>query len=135
MKNAMDNRRQDYRHVFEPHQHRTAALTSHAAKSVRGEIVDLSVGGMRLRMTERTVPLRPRERIRVQFSLDGDQPLSVDAEVVYATADAEAHCGMHFLRLADAQANDARERKLWGFLLEEQLRARRRQLPAPPLAG
>jgi c-di-GMP-binding flagellar brake protein YcgR len=122
----MENRRQDFRHAFPPPERRRVHLTA-ATGTATGEILDLSLGGMRVRL-EPAGALKPRQRYRVQLSLTADEALALDAEVVHGRNDPENGCGLHFLPLVDLRASDARERRLWKFLLDEQLRQRRIRL-------
>lgn len=124
----MENRRQDYRHAFPPPERRRVHLTANtgtAKTGTMGEILDLSLGGMRVRLPESAAPLSPQQRYRVELSLAADEPLALDAEVVHGKNDPENGCGMHFLEVVDLGARAARERKLWKFLIDEQLRQRR----------
>ena len=123
----MENRRQDYRHIFRPHERRQVQMSAAAAGTLRGELLDLSLGGVRVRLPGGAPPLKPQERCRVQLEVDSDQALLFDAEVIHREPDPEASCGLRFLPLVDVNAWELRERRLWKFLLEEQRRLRRQR--------
>jgi c-di-GMP-binding flagellar brake protein YcgR len=131
---AMDNRRQDYRHTFEPAERLHVELTRADGSAVlTGEIVNLSVGGMLVALPH-ACPFKPAERCHVQFAIEPERPLAIRAAVVHLAAD-RAGAGLRFLPLANLDAGEARERALWRFLLDEQRRARRARMPATPTAG
>jgi hypothetical protein len=139
---SMENRRADFRYLF-PVKTSLAAECALPDGMLRGTIVDLSVGGMRVRLDP--APEQPDgagpsgglkthaggaagidaalagQTVEVRFSL-GEQTLAIKANVVHV---ARPHLGLRFLPLVDSTANAARERVLWAYLLEEQPRERR----------
>ncbi len=124
----MDNRRQTYRHFFPVPERRPVEVRA-GAQSWRGELVNLSIEGLGLRLESRQ-PLPAPGRCRVHVNLDAESPLTLDAEIVYRSDGPEPHCGMHFLPLADLSAGEARERRLAKFLIDEQVRQRRSRIDA-----
>lgn len=101
------------------------------AGALRGEVLDLSLGGMRFRLPEATPALQPRERLQVSFCLADEEPFEVEAEVVYRQQEPVDCRGVRFLPLAEPSVSEARERRLWQFLLDEQRRARRLRYELP----
>jgi PilZ domain-containing protein len=129
----MNNRRQTYRHFFATSERRPIEVRA-GARSWRGELVSLSIEGLGLRL-DSAQPLPAPGRCRVQFHLDAEAPVSAEAEIVYRSDGAEPGCGVHFLPLADLNAGEARERRLAKFLIDEQVRERRRRVEKQSRGG
>lgn len=119
----MDNRRQDYRFLFALRDRRPVECIVPAGR-FQAEMVDLSTGGMRLRVAHCPFALAPGEHVVVSFSL-GNGPLTVPARVIHDGVVGLTEIGVHFLPVLDG---DERERVIWTFLLAEQRQHRRLQL-------
>jgi len=128
----MENRRIDYRHTFEEPERLPVSLHVGAAE-LHGEVLDLSVAGMAVRLDE-PAAIRPRDRLHVDLSLAGDQKVALPAVVVHGQQAPTPHLGLRFLPAADLQASDARDRLLWRFLVAQQQRERRLRAIRPDSA-
>lgn len=125
----MENRRQTYRQSFQPHEILRAELYRPGQRTVLTcEVLDLSLGGMHVRLRELVGSLNIEE-VLVTRLLGRDAPapidlsLSLPSQVVSLRQRGEEwHCGLRFLPLADPRANDDIERALSRFLLSEQRR-------------
>jgi hypothetical protein len=130
----MENRRQTYRHPFDPEEAlRVAVHKPGGLLSLDCELLDLSLGGMRVRLRDATRSLRVGDSV-VSRLLGRDSPepvelsLALPSQIVYLERrDARVDCGIHFLPLADPGTNDNIERILGRFLMAEQRRLRRSQ--------
>jgi len=122
----MDNRRLLYRHTFPPGTRPSVELVLPAGqKSIRGEAIDLSVGGVRVELADPTVPLRTGDRLVAaltrRLSNRVDLQLSAVSAIVYVeTCNNLRYCGVRFLPSVDPLSNETREATLWRFLLNEQ---------------
>src|SRR5207253_3217264 len=124
---VMENRRRDYRHPFVPHERLSVHLSKDAVPETwQGEIVDLSVSGMGVRIADPAFLISANDRLRATFALGSGKPMTLLAENIHATLDTGPCFGFHFLPPAEAAASDARERDLWAFLLEQQRQLRRK---------
>jgi c-di-GMP-binding flagellar brake protein YcgR len=121
----MQNRRHYYRHTLAPKYNLTVSFrTTDGAGSFSGELVNLSIGGIRV-ATQRTEE-RPGKRWIATFTLEADSPpLSIPVERIYAQDDKAGYCGFHFLARARVRDQEEQERIIWQFLLEEQRNDRR----------
>lgn len=125
----MENRRAYYRHHFAPEQRIAVELESAATKhTVTGELIDLSLGGMQVRLDRSevvTLPAGNRFTARSRFSRSNAM-LSFPVAVVYSRSTHESlHCGLAFRHAANGQGDEDRERVLWRILFGEQVRALR----------
>ena len=122
-----ENRRRDYRHPFLPTDTRPVdlELLAHPATTM-GEILDLSLGGMRVRLDKKVDPPKPNDRLRVRSAIPGmDSSLGLASVVVHSQTTPDGHfCGIHFLSSTNPTADDGREKALWRFLMDEQRRGR-----------
>ncbi len=126
----MEIQRKDYRHSFPPDERIRVDLEFSGPRTLlHGEIVNLSVGGMRVQFVDPVPPLKPRGRLVARASIQKEQvDLSLPSSVVYAEhSDEISFCGLQFLSSANRTLDESRERTVWRFLLEEQRRLRRRQ--------
>ena len=124
----MHNRRQTYRHSFPPDEELRVELTTLDQRTtVSGELTDLSVEGMRVRVKANAAP-----RVGDQFTarlLDRASPpadlgLSFLVQVRHLDRHgADVYCGIHFLPAVQPSLNEQRENALGRFLAEEQRRA------------
>ncbi len=130
----MDNRRQTYRHSFAPAEQIAIELALPGERTARrGELIDLSIEGMQVKLDGDASP-RVEEELtahllgrRVPFVQLG---MSLPGQVKYVRQHgSQVHCGIHFLPTASVTTNDQRETTLARFLAEEQRRALRRRLP------
>ncbi len=129
-KNHMENRRQDYRHTFAPPRQLRVELHAPGRRVASvGDIVDLSVGGMKIRLHEGTPPLALAERCWASSTLPvGDLQLALHATVVHVQMGTSGcYYGLHFLPSVDPCVDEKREQAIWRFLLEEQRRALRQR--------
>ena len=129
----MENRRQTYRHPFlEPGSIEVEIAAADGQQSLRGEILDLSVEGMKVRLEAKnalelggqlTILLIRRQTPPVHL------PLRLVGQVKHIEPDGRYIClGVQFLELATASAGDSGERKLSRFLAEEQRRILRHRI-------
>jgi hypothetical protein len=126
----MVNRRQNYRHPFAAGEGIPVKITSNdlAVDGVDKEIINLSVSGMGIRFPHPPSGLEIGGRYRARFALpSSDQPLEVDCGLVHWYAD-KGTAGFHFYPCGNAEADEARDRRLWLFLMQAQRSARRSQL-------
>ncbi len=127
----MENRRQTYRHTFEPEDALRVELHLPGKRGVFAcELIDLSLGGMRVRLPWPPHELQIGDSVTARL-LGREAPnpivlsLALPARIVYLRRhDDTAHCGLKFLPTASPSANDNIERTLAGFLLAEQRRKR-----------
>lgn len=119
-----DNRRRDYRHYFNPHERVRVELNASKPQiSLPGAIVNLSIGGMLVQLDDPTVTLRTDDQFRAGFTIPGDRHLTFQAVVNRIQTWEGAVChSFRFFPLLDPAENEARERALWLFLLDEQRR-------------
>jgi c-di-GMP-binding flagellar brake protein YcgR len=127
--NPMENRRQTYRQLFEPKEALRAELHRSEEDPVLAcEVLDLSLGGMRVRLRKLVGPLSVGDTLVTRLIGRGTPApvnlnLSVQSKVVFLTQDGkEWHCGLRFLTSADVRVNDLVEQTLSRFLLAEQRR-------------
>jgi c-di-GMP-binding flagellar brake protein YcgR len=125
-----DNRRNDYRHSFRLFDRVSVELhTPGLRQALIGEILDLSLGGMKVRIKERNLPLHCRDPITARSRVPGiNQTTGLKATVVYSQSTNEGQTlGLQFLSLDD----EDREKAMWLYLLDQQ-RAQRRRLMIQP---
>lgn len=127
----MENQRQTFRHRFELEETLRVELQFPGKKVVvRGDLFDLSLGGMRLRVDKPPADLQVGKSVTARLiGREAVHPVSLDlvvpARIVYLRPHEDAtHCGLRFLPTASANANEALERSLSRFLLSEQRRKR-----------
>ena len=129
----MENRRQTYRHTFGESDRVSVEITPSDGKTtLRGELVDLSIEGMKIRLeakvtlelgVELTIRLNQRRIPSIHL------PLSLVGQVKHVEDRGQhVHLGIQFLQQASPTANDPRESKLSHFLAEEQRRFLRLRL-------
>lgn len=123
----MDNRRENYRHSFSGSEALPAECEM-GGKTMRGAILDLSIGGMKLRIEQSVGLILPGQTLRVRFKLPTDTPVAVEGVVVHGPHADNPTMGIRFLSLADKSENDERNKVIWAFLLSEQWKLRRRGL-------
>jgi c-di-GMP-binding flagellar brake protein YcgR len=127
----MENQRKTFRHRFEQEETLRVELQFPGKKVVvRGDVLDLSLGGMRLRVDEPPAELQAGKSVTARLiGREAVHPVSLDlvvpARIVYLRLlEDTTLCGLHFLPTASANANEAIERSLSRFLLSEQRRKR-----------
>ncbi len=128
----MENRRQTYRHPFDPEEAvRVAIHKSGEHAPLDCELLDLSLGGMRVRLCDAARSLRVGDSI-VSRLLGRDSPepvelnLTLPSQIVRLVRQEDhVDCGIRFLPTASAGTNDNIERILARFLMAEQRRLRR----------
>jgi c-di-GMP-binding flagellar brake protein YcgR len=125
----MENRRQTYRHPFEPKEVLRAELRRSEDDPVLAcEVLDLSLGGARVRLRKQVGPLNVGDAFVIRLLGRGAPApvqlnLSIPSQIVFvAQYDKEWHCGLRFLPSADVRVNDHVEQTLSRFLLAEQRR-------------
>lgn len=124
----MDNRRDDYRFAFPAHERLAVECQTPPTESCGAEIVDLSVTGMRVQLHDAHPTLAPGQRLLLKFALGHAEAMTMPAVVVHRGVERRGELGVRFLPVADVETQEAREKALWVFLLEEQRKSRRRQL-------
>jgi hypothetical protein len=130
----MDNRRADYRHPFALRERFEVELESVLhSQTVAGRLIDLSVGGMKVHLLDQQTPVPDSWITRAYVPELPGSPVLLGT-IVYCRPGAEGGiCGVRFLPLADSKANDARDKVIWRFLLDQQRRLvrQRRWDPEP----
>ncbi len=128
----MQTRRADYRYAFEPEERVGAeVLPLRAVAPVLGEIVNLSMGGLALRLKELRADLRPGDRVMVRAQLPGAvDSLLAPARVVHQhqAADGDRLLGFHFIPSANPSLDQARQAEIWRCLMAAQRRSHRKLL-------
>ncbi len=129
----MENRRQTYRHSFEPEEILRAELLRPGQRAhLACQVLDLSLGGMRVRLCQPNNTLTNGDSVVVRLlGRDDAAPvqlnLSIPSQVIsLEQCGEEWYCGIRFLPFADPRANDNLERILSRFLLAEQRRKKLR---------
>ena len=129
----MENRRQTYRHPFVQTEKAGVEMTGLAEKNtIRGELVDLSIDGMKVRLEAHTaldvgaqLTIREIRRPTPPVHL----PLGLVSQVKYVVQEGLHVClGMQFLRQASPEVSSLHESRLRRFLVEEQRRMLRLRL-------
>ncbi|MGH7226799.1 MAG: PilZ domain-containing protein [Gemmataceae bacterium] len=129
----MENRRQTFRHAFDPEDVLRVELHLPGKQGVHAcELLDLSLGGMRIRIPQAAAELQLGDAVTARL-LGREAPnpvtlsLALPARIVYLRQhDDGFHCGLQLLPTASHSANDRVERTLASFLLAEQRRKRQR---------
>jgi hypothetical protein len=124
-----NNRRQTYRHSFNPQEELHAEIRLPGqADALVGELLDLSLGGTRVRMKMPAGAFRVGDAV-VAHLLGRDAPepielsLTLPSSVVYLKRQGDdCICGVQFLPIVDANTRSSVERTLARFLLAEQRR-------------
>jgi c-di-GMP-binding flagellar brake protein YcgR len=121
---AMQNRRLNYRHSFDADDRLPVELLPPSRESLGGQIVDLSVTGMKVRLTNKERDLPAGERLLTGMSLPGLRTrLRLSATVVYDEPRSDAHyLGLRFLPSANRFADENCDKQIWLFLMDEQRR-------------
>lgn len=122
----MENRRKNYRHTFEPLERLCVELQAPAPRTnYTGDLVDLSVGGMRIWLGGAAPPPLLNGRYLAYAQPPGSTlRLGLNAGVVHVQRRANGcYCGLRFLPSADPSLDERREQSIWRFLLGEQRRA------------
>jgi PilZ domain len=125
---TMATQRKDYRHSFSPEERIQVELELNSPRAVlHGEIVNLSVGGMRVHFAEPIPALNPSGRLAARAVIrEKNLDIALTSSVIYAgQGDQGAYCGLRFLPLANRTADEKREQIVWRFLLEKQRRLQR----------
>lgn len=127
----MENRRQTFRHIFDPEEVLRVELHLPGKRGMLAcELLDLSLGGMRIRMPQPPAELQVGDSVTTrligrQSPNPVDLSLALPARIVYLRQHGDAfHCGLKFLPTASPATNENIERRLASFLLSEQRRKR-----------
>jgi hypothetical protein len=120
---SMVNRRQYYRHNFDPHASLSVLLrTTDGSISFFSELVNLSIGGMCVG-AERHV-FTPTISWTATFNLPPQTgTLNIPIEPVHFN---DGPCGFRFLPRAKPTEQEDQDRAIWSFLLNEQCGTRRK---------
>lgn len=134
----MDNRRKHYRHHFNASERlgvdlsprrriRVELDSADRRPQIVGQIFNLSLSGMLVRLTDPAASLENDDQLTASFAIPpGPARLVVDSVVVHSRKHEDGiYYGLRFLPLIDPAANDEREKVLWQFLTEEQRRQMR----------
>jgi c-di-GMP-binding flagellar brake protein YcgR len=119
-KKEMQNRRQTYRHVFPPnHRLRASLVEQGEAVGRTGEIVNLSIGGMCVKLDDGVTS--PEGNCLVDFVLDGaNEVIQIRAERVHAKQDRDLCLGWRFLFPIHAPTRERLERQISKYLIDVQ---------------
>ncbi len=126
----MSNRRSDYRHHFAPDDQLRVELVWPAGRRAIGQIRDMSVGGIGVTLDDPSCRFPPTDPVSAHFGIPhGLRRFALASTVVHRSVDGESRqFGLRFLPLDDIEAQEARDKALWVFLLDEQRRERRLRL-------
>jgi hypothetical protein len=123
----MENRRQHYRHVFSLGRRLRVRLTlAEREAAYDGEVLDLSVGGMRLRF-KHDLSLEAKQHVLARISRSSaagvEFRFGLPSEVVHAKPN-RGGCdyGVCFLPSEDPTTTDTYRRAIWRILSNEQRR-------------
>ncbi|HTU19768.1 MAG TPA: PilZ domain-containing protein [Gemmataceae bacterium] len=129
----MENRRQTFRHAFDPEEALRVELHLPGKPGVHAcELLDLSLGGMRIRLPQKLPELQVGDSVTARLiGREAPNPvvlgLALPARIVYLRQHDDAClCGLQFLPTASPSTNERIERTLASFLLAEQRRKRQR---------
>jgi hypothetical protein len=123
-----ESRRGDYRHELFPGQKVPVWLETLSPRSrFDGEIIDLSVRGVRVHLCQDRVPLRLGDICYTELNLPRVQEkLALHATVRYlVTFEGGLRLGLRFLPSINPATQQARQKLLWRFLMDEQRREHR----------
>ena|SRR5208282_3916440 len=126
----MENRRQYYRHLFTPGRRLRVQLgLPGSGARYNGEVIDLSIGGMRVRLKDAIQPVPGDDQLLAEISrksgAEVEFQLGLTADIVHSEAHADTRdYGIRFLPVQNAAASETRERAIWRFLIQEQRRTR-----------
>jgi c-di-GMP-binding flagellar brake protein YcgR len=118
-----ENRRKDYRHVFPPARRLPIRFSvGDGGVRLQGDLVDLSTGGMRVRLPADGATSAKNEPVTAAAELPlPSGALTLPSQMVYGIPFGdEMLCGFRFLPSATEEADQERERTLWRFLTQEQ---------------
>jgi c-di-GMP-binding flagellar brake protein YcgR len=120
----MENRRQNYRHLFVPPQLCVELQAPAQGAICLGALLDLSIGGMKIRLDDLTQPLALHGRCLARSVLAaGHLRLALSAAIVHLQIGEDGrYLGLRFLPSVDPRVNEQREQVIWRFLMEEQRR-------------
>ena len=129
----MENRRQTYRHPFAAEETLRVELRPPGRQAaVPCDLLDLSLGGMRVRLHDAAVSLKVGDPIVAHLlGREGTAPVELGLTLPSRVVSLEQReegvlCGLQFLPTANPGINDSVERTLGRFLMAEQRRALRR---------
>jgi c-di-GMP-binding flagellar brake protein YcgR len=131
----MENRRQSYRHPFPTSEPVGVEIAPPEGQPpLRGELLDLSVGGMKIRL-DAAHPVSVGGHLTVRLVRRQTPPLrlllGMAGEVKHVEQDGRHVClGLQFVQQGEAPAGETRERELSRFLAEEQRRVLRTRIAA-----
>jgi hypothetical protein len=128
----MSNQRRHYRHTFDRETRLEIRLLprERGVSSAEGELINLSVGGMRIKLDR----LSPGQRTVRDWRVEADLPVEclrrgVLSSVVYREDRPEGvYVGLQFSTMIDEQVELSRDREIGRFLIDEQ---RKRLTPEP----
>ncbi len=121
----MQNRREHYRHAF-PSNHRLRAWLAKQSgeDGVSGEIVNLSISGMCIKLDSTAATVEGHYFVRFELN-EVNEALQVRAETVHARQDHDRCLGLRFLFPIHVPTRENLERKISKYLLDVQRYERR----------
>jgi c-di-GMP-binding flagellar brake protein YcgR len=117
--------RLEYRHVFPPEKRLPVEATLADGSSLHGRILDLSLGGMLVKLHDPGLRLDPEKWLLVSFETPAGR-LEYHCRVIHASTRPCQFYGLKFLELTDRLANARREQTLGNYLRTAQTEAKRR---------
>ena len=99
---------------------------SHGRLTVRGELLDLGVGGLRVWLKAADAPA-VRDAVLVHLVLP-NATLALSSWVIYTRGQ---ECGLRILPLLDSAAQAARDKLLGRYLMDQQRRGKEEKAPGP----
>jgi hypothetical protein len=94
-----------------------------------GEIIDLSLEGLKACFSDSSAPMAPGDRVLARYVIPGfEAPLQLPATVIYSQVVAAGHAyGIRFLAPLHVRTAEVRAKMINRFLLNAQRRALRKR--------
>jgi len=126
---SMENRRQDFRHIFLPARRpRVELQLAHLGTTFKCQVIDLSVGGMRIRCDkDQCLPRETKDQVVARITQVSPAGAGFRLELLSALVHSEPHenardYGLRFLPATRPSAAESRDKAIWRFLIGEQRR-------------
>lgn len=120
----MDNRRESYRVQLEGRETIPAELVLGNGKKLSARVVSISLGGIGVLTQDAPLGLAAHDRMEIRFAFPKSPVVqSFEMQLRRLSVGGVANAlGLQFLDSGDAKIEEAREKKIWPFLLERQNR-------------
>lgn len=123
----MENRRENYRHEFDPDQALPAEFELFGRGTpLPGLIVSLSATGAGIQAAQDQFPMAAHDRLTLRFRLPKEEfSFELHAIIRHARKNEGGwYYGVQFLPSEDPEEEAERDRRIWRFLMEMQRRSR-----------